>query len=85
MGVVRITMFSLDQEPITAEIEYEPEMTLKDQGKKLAIYAGDDVAGGTLLLPLDLLSACMSTIMQADKQVRSGIVMPEKPGIIRPN
>lgn len=94
MACVRITLFDFDEktqeakEPITAEIQYDSDLSLEDQGyKKLAIFAGDDVAGGTLFVPLAALNALMTTVMMtANKRDNaSGLILPKKPGIIKPH
>jgi hypothetical protein len=91
MGTLKITLFDYDpatgnaKPPITAELEYDENMTLDEQGfKKLAIFAGNDVAGGTLFVPLHMLTGVMSTIMEEDQKRSPGIIMPDK-SIIKPH
>lgn len=92
MGVVRITLYDYDlatgepKQPITAELQYDPELTLEEQGvKKVAIFCGDDVGGGNIMLPLGMLTTAMSVVMDADQKRSSAIIMPPKPNIILPN
>lgn len=91
MGIVRIVLYDFDtvtqqpKQPITAELEYDPDMSLEEQGyKKVAITVGDDVGCGTIMLPLHLLTAAMAPVMDADQKRSSPIIMPNK-GIIKLN
>lgn len=85
MGSIRIQLFDWDEstneakEPLVVELAYDPGLTLEEQGtKKVSIFAGDDVGGGQVLIPLAMLNQAMSALIAADMN-RS------KPGIIMPN
>jgi hypothetical protein len=54
--------------------------------KKLTIAVGDDVAVGTVSLPLMVLTQLMSQLMSEDqKRSTGGLIGINKPGIILPN
>ena len=91
MASVRITLFDFDpvtgeaKEPIVSELEYDPELTLEEQEyKKLNIWAGDNVSGGSIMVPLGMLTAAMAPVMDADMKRTPSIIMPDR-RIIKPN
>lgn len=75
------------KEPISVEFAYDPEMSLEEQGfKKVSIYAGDDVSGGSVFLPLIMLNHGMTALMlaAAKRDNKGGIIIPNNK-IIMPN
>lgn len=92
MGTIRVQLFDWDEktneakQPLVVELEYDPELTLEEQGtKKVSIFAGDNVGGGQVLIPLAMLNEAMTALIAADmKRSTSPIIMPDNK-IIRPN
>ncbi len=91
MSEVRITLFDFDlekdkpKEPLHMAVQYDPNLSLQEQGtKKVSIFCGDYVSGGTVTLPLAMLTQIISALMQEDLKRQSNIIIPDN-GIILPN
>ena len=89
--MVAITLFDFtDPEnplpPLRTALEYVGNPDPLEFGpKKITISAGDDVACGTVSLPLNMLSQLMAQLMEGDRQRSGGLILPPKPNIILPN
>lgn len=92
MPIIRITLYDFDvkteepKDPLHVEMEYDPDLSLEEQGiQKVSIYVGDNVTGGNVLIPLAMLNECMTTVaMMAVKrdQGSSSIILPPKPKLV---
>lgn len=84
MSLVKIMLFG-ESKPVTREIEFDPDdpVAIEAANLRVSVTVGDDISGGTVVLPFAMLSNLIAQCM-AEYQSRKQIIMPPNK-IIKPN
>jgi hypothetical protein len=85
MPVIRIGLHRKGKEPLFAQADIDAKQVHPDLlDTHIGISVGDGISNGTVMIPLEILSALMAKVMsKAGSQ--PGLVVPEKPKIVMPN
>jgi hypothetical protein len=85
MPVIRIGLHRKGKEPLFAQADVDAKQVHPDLlDTHVGISVGDGIANGTIMVPLEILSALMAKVM-AKAGSQPGIVVPKPPAIVIPN